>query len=133
MDCRVAEKVMGWGDPWSEPYYSDWRGAGIYMTKECRVRPDVHARGKLPRRLDECLAAFQEVPEYSTRIEHAWRVVERLTKTYTVSLYVTDDECEATVMRLTPDPSEVIEAEAEAKSAPHAICLAALQAVEAQQ
>jgi hypothetical protein len=104
LDALVAEKVMGW-----------------------KVRPDrypVDATGQSQFR----------VPEYSTDIAAAWRVVEQMrqvgwfvqihdhTTSWEVALgrpeWVTSDLYQARVM---PSASSV--------TAPHAICLAALAAL----
>lgn len=85
--------------------------SGDYSPKEC-VKCGVSAYGT------------SITPRYSTQIEHAWRVVEKMRGAWDVSLTEWAEGWCCTLDAETPR-----EIWAQAETAPHAICLAALKAV----
>lgn len=124
LDALVAEKVMGW------ERITD--GALIWWEKDGkRGHPDSY---------------FNSFPCYSTDISAAWQVVEKIPMTiYAPNAYYANSEyrnnvnwrdeekgwnwtAEANI----PDPKTAFDESVEAQglTAPHAICLAALKAVE---
>ena len=123
LDRLVAEKVMGWEWPANRCPVCGWpfddsREIGC-VPGDCSQRPQPDP------------IASEAWPPYSTRIESAMRVVEHLgpsvywhitrspTKGWIVSL-----DCTEPFVRTTPG--------AEADTASHAICLAALKAVDTE-
>jgi len=112
LDGLVAEQVMGWHKP-TRPY-QPWD-----------KRPD------LPGVM---LCRQHELPRFCTDITAAWQVVEKLRERFSVDISVESSVVKVRVFagdRYDLLPGAVRDvAVAEAASAPVAICVAALQAVE---
>ena len=113
LDLLVAEHVMGWRKP-TRPYQAWDR------------RPDVPG---------VILCRQHELPHFSTDIAAAWQVVEKLRERCTVDISVEHSVARVRVFRgdrydLLPGAVRDL-AQVEARTAPLAICLAALQAVQA--
>ncbi len=114
LDGMIAEKVMGWARP-SRPY-QPWD-----------KRPDVPG---------VMLCRQHELPPFCTDIRSAWDVVEKLRERFTIDVSI--DSESANVRIFTGDRYELLPgavrdlAFVEAPTAPMAICLAALKAVENQ-
>jgi hypothetical protein len=131
LDALVAEKVMGWiwmRDPAC--------GEGVYLRSPATVgmlRPEYLAanrvdgyEGEIPR----------SVPHYSTDIAAAWVIVEHLRK-QGKALVVAVTQSEVCVDNYNIDGIplagwtwESPTCHASAETAPHAICLAALKALD---
>ena len=109
LDYLIAEKVMGWK-------YA--RNAGAFYPPN--LHPEQNVIG-------------HEVPHYSTSIADAWRIVEKLSKQYQVTVSSPCDELRYWTVYLHHHGYRCfqdIKHEAESDiSAPHAICLAALKAM----
>lgn len=97
LDALVAEKVMGLDCSW-----------------RC-VTLDGTGRDRGPAR---------RIKPYSTNIDAAWEVVEKLKENHTVNIHGYSDGWE--VGLIGPGSAAV---DGQAETAPHAICLAALKAV----
>jgi len=112
LDALVAEQVMGWRKP-NRPYQS-WD-----------KRPD------LPGVM---LCRQHELPRFSSDIAAAWQVVEKLRERFSVEIRV--DHSVARVRVFAGDRYDLLPgavrdlAQVEARTAPIAICLAALQTVQ---
>ena len=112
LDGLVAETVLGWTKP-TRPYQS-WD-----------KRPDVPG---------VMLCRQNELPAFSSEIGAAWEVVEKLRKRYHVDISV--GHRAARVRVFLGEPYELLPgavrdlANVEARTAPMAICLAGLEAVE---
>jgi len=115
LDALVAEKVMGWKDCKVHPD-PKFAAAGL-----CGLKPN-----RLPNPIEWGIAP---VPHHSTDIKAAWEVVEKLKgkelSHLTLTYWPVPDEwsCEDAQNEDNPKIGAV------AKTAPHAICLAALKAV----
>ena len=113
LDALVAEQVMGWRKP-SRPY-QPWD-----------KRPD------LPGVM---LCRQHELPRFCSDIAAAWQVVEKLRERFSVDINV--DHSVARVRVSAGDRYDLLPgavrdlAQVEARTAPIAICLAALQTVQA--
>lgn len=121
LDVLVAEKVMGQSVTWREGIWSGdsfLTGSLMYKTTWDGARTDELLR--TPTR-EAFLDGLAPVPHYSTEIAAAWQVLEQYT--------------DAFIEKASVNYRVIIEAafEADAPSAPHAICLAALQAVDVSQ
>lgn len=110
LDRLVAEKVMGW--VWKEQ---------IGALPGC-------AKSKWLFNPDD---RIQDIPAYSTDIAAAWQVVESLwRRNLDVGVSVLREwrtTCECIVSEPSPRADSYILASADAATAPHAICLAALE------
>lgn len=77
---------------------------------------------------------FKIVPRYSTEIIAAWQIVDKLAPSLKLELVPTSEGYQASFLKYSPDKDELTPwiggPVADAKEAPHAICLAALKAVE---
>jgi hypothetical protein len=128
LDALVAEKVMGWG--WRRGTSSSsgeivkWlKHPNSFGFKQLKV-----AHG------DEPFASnwTYDISRYSTRIKDAWQVVKRLRTHHKVDLHKVDlrdrvIKWEVVVIRCSlPEQKFTVVA----STAPHAICLAALEAVK---
>lgn len=102
LDALVAEKVMGW------KYYPASAGTMQPINPPYWINPD-----------RQSLDAIEDwPPSYSTDIDAAWEVVEKLAGTFRLEYEKYSDwDCELGL------------GSAHAKTAPLAICLAALKAV----
>jgi hypothetical protein len=117
LDALVAEKVMGW--------------VGVAKRRQVMNMGETIVLKGLPRNDADALI---EVPRYSTRIDDAWRVVEHLA---TGGLWLDSLEgkweemwrCTFGQHALEPGYGQRYH-QGTADTAPHAICLAALAAVE---
>jgi len=113
LDALVAEQVMGWLKP-SRPYQA-WD-----------KRPD------LPGVM---LCRQHELPRFCSDIAAAWQVVEKLRERFSVDISV--DHSVARVRVFAGDRYDLLPgavrdlAQVEARTAPIAICLAALETVQA--
>ena len=128
LDALVAGKVMGWTCVRTE---SGWDNGPDPVTGG----PQIGWYGQPPGEEWEGNSG-QIIEEYSTDIATAWKVVEVLAKKgYALALQAPDsvdmNECYRRFKRWTADFSqmEYPSTEAEADTAPLAICLAALNAV----
>ena len=112
LDGLIAEHVMGWRRP-TRPYQA-WD-----------KRPDVPG---------VMLCRQRELPHFCADIAAAWQVVEKLRERFTVDISV--DHSVARVRVFAGDRYDLLPgalrdlAQVEARTAPMAICLAALQAVQ---
>ncbi len=115
LDPLVAEQVMGWRKP-SRPY-QPWD-----------KRPDVPG---------VMLCRQHELPRFSSDIAAAWQVVEKLRERFAVEIHV--DNSVARVRIFAGDRYDLLPgavrdlAQVEARTAPMAICLAALHTVRARE
>ena len=122
LDALVAEKVMGWlwvtedaEQPEAVPYLRDGKG-GVYYPTVAAEFP------KLP-------TAGGNIPPYSTDIGAAWEVLEKMRAQLPgkeIMLYHLDGWGVGSLCQA-PSTIEIGEHYGEAETAPHAICLAALQ------
>ena len=136
LDALVAEKVMGW----------EWYaiiGINVLVPPEhyLRERPILATPGKHGAETDIDSYRFADstqgrqmpiVARYSTDIAAAWQVVDELHKRgFCVGVSTLHDwktKCECSVYYA--DMAERMVANADAATASHAICLAALKAME---
>jgi hypothetical protein len=72
---------------------------------------------------------YSDIPSFSTSIEAAWEVVSHFLETHKHAHV--DLSCEPQGFSAEFSSYEIIDISAQSKSAPHAICLAALRAVGA--
>lgn len=101
LDCAVAEKVMGWT-----------RVPAESGRKELWAYPEMHPEANMWN---------VEVPNYSTDISTAWKVVEKIG-----NIVLSGPEAESNKWLATFDTEK---GSSWGNTAPHAICLAALKAV----
>lgn len=114
LDALVAEKVMGWR--YKETVYS----GGAVLSPAQWIKPNGWP--------------VDIVPHYSTDISAAWEVVEKMSKTHFSEMAMTELEdgtwgWMARFIRVLNEPYTVKGYRATAKTAPEAICKAALLAV----
>ncbi len=111
LDALIAEKVMGL------IVFRDETGIG-YPADTCS-HPDSRD-GKL-------------VPEYSTRIDHTWEVVEKIGDLgWSIGISIDSKHPHTKVLcQMKPRDQNYTEVIVDAATAPHAICLAALKAIGA--
>lgn len=104
MDALVAEKVMGW-EPVNE--FRQWWWENGTKTKEVRT------------------------PDYSTDIAAAWQVVERMERRFSTVQVIWEGPIYGARVLIRDEDGGAYSTEADkrAKTAPEAICLAALKAV----
>lgn len=119
MDALVAEKIFGCVVKFSDDFFN---GAAIAKNKNDFGKftkiETISGPASLPK--------FWSLPHYSEDIAAAWAVVEKLLPRI-ISLRWCDDW---EINEYLPDKKETVFL-AEADTAPHAICLAALKAVGA--
>jgi len=113
VDALVAEHVMGWADV---AYVATGYGDGRNNTRKGYW---YEWRG---RRTRDTWTPHEHIPPFSTSIEHAWRVVERMRGLgWNITVYAQDTlGCKIHKFHESHD--------LEAHSVPLAICLAALSA-----
>lgn len=127
LDALVAEKVMGWEWVKDNPA----RGPSHYREQRFIERAgfaESHPSFIVPAIGSEPVASWNEPPHYSTKIEGAWMVVEKLSggRSENFSIHRTGDRWSARFRDIeSPDKPDFSEAD----TAPKAICLAALKAV----
>lgn len=137
LDAAVAEKVLGWEQADSEEFYID-RSHGLHLKRYTGPKYDWfdEVGDEMPSDQRPIMSALPFRP--STRIQDAWEVVERMREYGKHGCAV---ELETTVLDGGADDGEIgwhcclIQRghgnhRGTAPTAPHAICLAALKAVE---
>jgi hypothetical protein len=120
LDVLVAEKVMELKPPSGfsySPRGKDWR----------RWEPEQYSNGEFTR--SDVLETWP--PNFSTSISAAWEVVEKLGETDSWELHyvpspVDRERWQVAILHFASGEEYLVEAD----TAPHAICLAALKAVE---
>lgn len=123
LDALIAEKVMGWVSiPHPEP-------ENLFPGVRAGARswfPPNNDYAYWRERFGPGYANGVSFPEYSTSIEAAWEVVEKMGENR-LRLDLSVGTSEDAIAEFSRNGSEGIEANGE--DAPHAICLAALKAV----
>jgi len=124
LDALVAETVMGWKRMRWKDFQSDTRESLTYSWHD--------SDGKMTENAEDCddyySPSFAWSP--STDIEAAWQVVERLwDENPHVQFELRHQGTAGGWMARFPAPVLANYVEAKGKTAPHAICLAALRAV----
>ena len=119
LDALIAEKVMGWE-------YHDWKTSTAFeYTKYCFIcgrTKRLHA----PVEIDDFCGTNEAPPHYSTQIADAWLVLESLDEW---ELKRTKYEKGKYLCKIAPYVGATWYLEV-ADTAPLAICLAALKAIE---
>lgn len=130
LDALIAEHVMGWvySDTWKQlvpfghadpPLWSDWEWDVEEMTytkHPINMMSGVSYHGDKPY-----------IPEYSTNICEAWKVVEKLSQTYRVVVGVEKELSSCKIFReVESDWKHEMLVEQIYNSAPLAVCRAAL-------
>ena len=123
LDALIAEKVMGTPKYWSVwfacSHYGNFNGLDQAQAYAEKIQGDFKAH----------VLPYSDEPNYSTSIEAAWEVVERLVSTpgpngdhHSVRVDYSGDAV------VVIDENKDWQVSAIASTAPHAICLAALRA-----
>lgn len=115
LDALVAERVMK-----TEKYWSVIFGGSHYGNFDSIEKAKERAK-EIQGDYDAAVIPYYDEPEYSTEISDAWAVVIKVMSTYKkkISIETYDGE----IWSIKPCGTS-------SRSAPHAICLAALKAVE---
>ena len=121
LDALIAEKVFGC-------VVSD---DGKYLPR-CICLGDVVERGKVPPHGRGGEFFSQTIKEYSTDISAAWEVVDKIKNDYSLDLYTDGDDKIIWYCYLENEDKDVWVRE-KADNAPHAICLAALEALKVME
>lgn len=131
LDALVAEKVMGYTLRFAAKAWTDADWMGSDTPTETNVMAIYAPFEQFPRS-----GAFDKsIPHYSTDIAAAWEVVEKLYErglcVGVSTLHEWKTKCECSVYYA--DMAQRMVANADADTAPHAICLAALKALEVRE
>jgi len=138
LDALVAEKVMGWKHD-TDKNKNAWLVDGVYF---CETEPWSSRRCENSDLFDECRAHNESLPwehgwpctlpNFSTDIKAAWEVAENFRQTgIELSLNNSGSKEEVWCVQVFHRDTQMWKPGVWAKSAPHAICLAALTAVGA--
>ena len=130
LDARVAERVMGWESITDELEIAKREDDPECVDSRRWHRKPVWFKGNEKMACEEC----GTLPLYSTSIEAAWEIVEKLRQKY-CCIKVYSDHAYIYECTTVKDPDDDHDAPIifdQAETAPLAICLAALKAMEWQ-
>ncbi len=126
LDAKVAEEVMGWMPGRNNSFVSTATGNGYFVDKFWKDEDKI-GESKQDKTIGAVLhtASLFRLWQPSTDIAAAWQVVEKfLTLGYNVNIYH-EENIACAIAKLEPEFYFM-----QGKTAPHAICLAALEAVK---